>query len=105
MYDNEQNNIMIHVLEKEFLGTGEVAGMRFVQLQFNDKGFIYAVFDEGVRHFEVFERKTTPLCIDFEKRLYSDTEKKEMYPRAKDFGVWAWTFRSLKKAVEKFESL
>jgi hypothetical protein len=49
----------------------------------------------------VFEVKTTPICLDFANRVYSEDEVKVVYPKAKDFGVWAWSFNSLESAIKK----
>jgi hypothetical protein len=79
-------------------GKGEVKGFVFTKQYENEKGYVYKV-DNG-KHFEVFFKKEVPVCIDFEKRIYSETEKKEVYPKAKDFGIWAWTVESLEKGID-----
>jgi hypothetical protein len=94
----------INLLDKEFTGKGEVLNMRFLQLYMSEKAYIYQVADKHP-HYEVFERKTTPLCIDFKNKIYSETEFKEYYPNSKSFGVWAWTFNDLNKAIEKFNEI
>lgn len=91
----------IQLLEKEFTGRGEVRGFLFVELLCNETAYIYRVC-AGKCHYEVFERKNTPVCVDYAKRIYSETEFKEIYPKAKDFGVWAWTFDNFEKAREKY---
>ena len=30
---------------------------------------------------------------------------KEMYPKSKDFGIWAWTYKNIENALEKFKIL
>ena len=57
-------------LEKEFIGTGEVAGFKFKQVDKSEYGYIYQVSDESKTHFEVFKKHASPVCIDFEKRIY-----------------------------------
>ena len=89
---------MINLLEKEFIGKGEVKGVEFKQVFANERFYIY---QRGLHLFEVFERKTTPLCIDFAKKTYSDTDSKEIYPKSNNFGVWAWCCGSLEKAMER----
>lgn len=93
----------IQPLPKEFIGTGEVKGMMFNQVFASKERYIYEVKQEDTPtpHYEVFDRKTTPICIDFENRVYSETEHKEVYPKSKDFGVWAWTFNNLQTAKDK----
>ena len=93
-------------LEKEYIGVGEVKGYSF-QLTDEAKniGYIYMVSNDVEVHFEVFQHKETPLLIDFENRIYSETQTKVRYPKANDFGVWAWTYKRHKKAVEKLNEL
>ena len=94
------------LLEKEFAGIGEVKGFEFTQINERTQAYWYKVTDEQQNvHYEVFKRKNTPVCIDFENRIYSDTEFKEIYPKSKDFGVWAWTYKNYKDALNKFKEL
>lgn len=89
-----------------FEGTGEVKGFIFEQMHSSKMAYLYKVRSyDGQVHFEVFKRKNTPICIDFEKRIYSDTEFKEIYPKSKDFGVWAWTYISPQDAYVKLNKL
>jgi len=93
-------------LENEFIGKGEVKGFRFRKIASTQHANLYEV-DSGVSnvHYEVFMRKLVPVCIDFENRLYSKTEQKEVYPKSKDFGVWAWTYNNILKAEQKYLEL
>ncbi len=93
---------MIKKLQENFEGTGEVKGFEFHQIKRGNKTFIYEVYASGSSHFEVFLIKTTSLCLDFKKRLYSETEFKEIYAKGKDFGKWAWTYIKLTDALNKF---
>ena len=70
---------MIDKLPLKFDGKGEVKGYSFEQVMETDSGYAYRVSDESSTHYEVFKKKTTFKCIDFEKRIFSDTEKKEVY--------------------------
>jgi len=92
-------------LPKIFIGKGEVKGFLFNQVSSNKEAYIYKVDNKGVFYYEVFRRVKTPICIDFEKRIYSDTEFKEVYPKSKQFGISAWSFSSIEKATEKFNTL
>ena len=92
---------MLQKLESQFTGKGEVKGYNFLQVYENDKGYVYKVYNSESKHFEAFLKKSTALCINFEKREYSETEFKEIYPKSKDFGVWAWTVGSLQDGVNK----
>lgn len=88
-------------LPPEFKGTGEVDGFIFKLVHTSNKAVIYEVTIEESTHYEIFERKTVPLCVDFANRIYSETDFKEVYPKAKDFGVWAWTYNKFKDALVK----
>ena len=93
-------------LEFNFSGIGEVKGFEFTQIDKTVLAYAYEVNDnEGNMHFEVFKRKLTALCIDFEKKQYSETDFKVKYPRSNDFGIWAWTFTSKFKALLKLKEI
>lgn len=96
----------IKELENQFYGTGEVSDFKYRKLESNSSGFLYEVIlDNKIVCYEVFNRKITPVCIDFEKRIYSKTEFKVIYPKSKDFGIWAWSYMKYDSAFEKFNSL
>lgn len=97
---------MIQKLEKEVKGTGEVSGFIYTLAKETDKAYIYeAKSEEGHRHYEVFEKKITPICLDFENRVYSETDFKEIYPKSKDFGVWAFTKTDFMSALNTLERI
>lgn len=101
---------LVFFMEKElpdnFIGVGEVKGFNFTKLHYNGNGYLYEVRPiEGNAHYEVFERKTSPICVDFEKRIYSETDSQVRYPKSQDFGVWAWCITNYQIAVTKFYSL
>lgn len=88
-------------LEDRISGTGEVRGFLFTKEFENDKGYVYKVDTGDSTHFEAFYKKESPICIDFEKRIFSETEMKEVYPKSNSFGVWAWSVPSLERGIEK----
>lgn len=93
-------------LPYQFDGIGEVKGFKFERINFSDNAFMYKVSPpEAKCHYEVFNRKLTPVCLNFETRTYSDELFKEVYPKAKDFGKWAWCFNDSEKAHKKFKEL
>mgnify|MGYP003621755142 CR=1 FL=1 len=97
---------MVKDLENEFTGVGDTSGFKFTKLNSTDKGFFYSVdVGEGKCHYEVFEKKFVPICLDFEKKIFSETEFKYIYPKSEAFGKWAWCIVDYNKAVEKFKSL
>ena len=69
----------------------------------SESAYLYEVEIGGGISFEVFQKKTSRVCLDFENRIYSDTEVKERYPGDEDFGVWAWSYTSLASALLKFD--
>jgi len=97
-----KERIMTELLEKEFTGGGEVKEFKFRQIGSSELAYCYEVklFDVP-HHYEVFLKKNSPVCIDFEKRLYSETEFKESYPKANSFGITAWSFMDKQEAREK----
>lgn len=83
-------------------------GFTYKQVKSTDSGHLFSIHNsenDTLHGYEVFMRKLTPLCVDFEKKIYSETEFKERYPKANDFGVWAWSPGTLKRAEEILESL
>ena len=88
-----------------FIGVGEVKGMNFELIKASEIGYIFKVENNKSTHYEVFKRKLSPVCIDFEKRIYSETDFKVSYPKSNDFGIWAWTLQSIKQAEEKIKTI
>jgi len=96
---------MVIELEDEFIGTSEVKGVLFKKIASVEHGFIYEVSSDNATYYEVFKRKLTPICIDFENRIYSETDFKVIYPKSKDFGIWAFTTSKLNKAYNILNEL
>lgn len=92
---------IIHKLPAQFIGTGEVKGFTFKRVFENEKGYVYGVIQNEKVHYEAFYKKVTPVCIDFENRIYSETEYKESYPSSKHFGSIAWTANSMDEAINR----
>ena len=38
-------------------------------------------------------------------KIFSETEFKEIYPKTKDFGIWAWCTTNEQKAIQRFEAI
>ena len=70
-------------LPEEFIGTGEVKGFKFVRCFKNDEFYIYCV--DGM-YYEIFDKK------------YRGNKVK--YPKAEDFGDWAWTFQKASNVIK-----
>ncbi len=93
------------ILKSYFVGGGSKRGMIFNQINSSARAYLYEINDNGAIHYETFKRRKTALCVNFEKREYSKTEFKDVYPKDRDFGVWAWCYNDNKKAVIKFNEL
>lgn len=93
----------IEKLPAMFDGKGEVSGFSFTKVYENEVGYVYEVKDGYHIHYESFKKKITPICIDFQKRIYSETEFKEVYPKSRDFGTWAWTKKEINSAIKKLQ--
>ena len=89
-------------LSECFIGSGEVAGMKFTKIASHNGSYCYQISSDNIRHhFEVIKPNITPLCVDFTKRIYSETEFKESYPKAREFGVRGWSFYTKESAIKK----
>lgn len=78
-------------LPENFQGIGEVSNFQFQRVEETDQAYIYKVFNNQSKHYEVFKKKTSRICLDFEKKIYDDSQHKEVYPRSANFGKWAFT--------------
>jgi hypothetical protein len=80
-------------LEINFLGRGQVKGIKFSQIKKTENGYIYELNDKGRVYYEVFKRK--------ENVRYSCIS----YPTNKGFGIWAWTTPYLDRANDILEDI
>ena len=80
-------------LNKEFIGRGEVRGFKFTQIRATKRAFLYEVDADGVICYEVF------------KRMINKQYDCESYPGSNSFGLWAWHYMDLTKAMNKFKTL
>lgn len=92
---------MIRRLPKEL----QRHGFNYRCVEADDHGYIYLVEANGHIFYEVFEIRISQICLDFKRRIYSEDDRKHRYPRDKDFGVWAWTYPKLDKALVKLNSI
>lgn len=95
----------VEELPEQFEGVGEVKGHTFALHHRTEHGMIYVVETMDRFYYEIFEIKKSPVCLDFKKRIYSETDFKETYPKANSFGVWAWTTPDLTRAEEILEAI
>lgn len=94
-------------LEKEFIGIGEVKGFKFKQIKCNDCAYVYEVKSEfnNNKYYEVFVRRISKGNDMMIAGIEVHFEEKEIYPKANSFGIWAWTYTSYDKAIEKFNDI
>ena len=93
-------------LAKEIDGKGDMVGYKLVQLLKTDKAYLYETSDEfGVVSYEVFERRESKDATFIRDGIEIISEAKVRYPKTQDFGVWAFCFRDLEQAKEKFIEL
>lgn len=80
-------------LEIEFIGRGQVKGFIFTQIKKSEFAYIYEVNTGSNIHYEVFKRKENSHfnCVS--------------YPSNKAFGLWAYTYPTLEKALIRFEEM
>ena len=91
-------------LDEIFEGKGEVKGFVFRRVNESEFGYIYEVKTGNRIYYEVFKKRSSPVCIDFDKKTYSETEYKEIYPNSKQFGISAWHSETLKNAELRLET-
>lgn len=95
---------MITKLPETIKGKGQVKGFTYKKSYESEVGYIYLVDSGDTSWYETFIKKAVPICIDFENRVYSEVYSKEVYPKEKDFGVWAWTVGNLNRGIEILNS-
>lgn len=96
---------MIQILEKEFKGTGEVKGFIFTQLKETKYCYLYLKEKNGSKSYEVIRKNAVPIYIDFNLRIFSQLDLKEIYPKSRQFGKEGWEFLNMRKALKKLEDL
>lgn len=77
-------------LQKEFIGRWEVKGFIFTQIKKSDNAYVYKVDRNGYEHYEVFKHR--------ENKQFNCVS----YPKIGSFGLWAWAYRSIELALEKY---
>lgn len=83
----------IKELALDFIGRGPYKGFEFNQLLASKKAFVYNVNVNGALYYEVFYKR-----INTRFGAVS-------YPSPEAFGYWAWNYRTLDKAIQKFNEL
>ena len=96
---------MIKTLELKFDGIGSKKGMVLSQIHCSALAYVYEIDNGGSLHYEVFKSCKTPICIDFEKKIFSEVDFKIRYPKDNDFGVWAWCYKNKDRAMKKYNEL
>lgn len=102
-------------LIKPFAGTSKSQdNIRPLKTKYRKNGFDYTIVRRGQRSFiycqhvtdqvkynEVFYRRVAPQWTIDDNIIPA----RESFPNDEAFGVWAWSFRSDKRAIEKFKEL
>ena len=91
--EDKSSEIEPTALPLEFEHKSGNTPFKFKQMAKSEKGFIYEVDDEGVIHYEVFEKRIN--------RRFNTIS----YPNDNSFGVWAWTYRDKEKAYKRLNGL
>ena len=97
----------IEKLAVTLIGGADVKGFIFTKYKESKKAYIYQVKIPGVEsiHYEVFEKKYQPIFEDWATKKVKEGYYKEVYPKTKAFGKYAWCCKELSKAEKIFESL
>jgi len=96
---------MKYELEEHFIGTGEVKGFEFSMVKRNEAAAIFSSIQGNKTQYEVFKRRYGAVCIDYKNHIYSETDLKEGYPKAKEFGLTAWTYFTLEEAIKRYTEI
>ena len=79
-------------LPLKFEGRGEVKGYSFQQVKCNEFAYIYEVLaTNGSKWYEVFTMRVND--------LYGNVS----YPGSRQFGITAWTCKTLEKAEKRYQ--
>lgn len=87
-------------LEKQFTYKSD----EFIQIHSSATAYIYKRMHGNKAYYEVFGIKVSEILKDFENKIGSGVYK-ERYPSDNDFGVWAWCYVDINKAIEKFNTI
>jgi hypothetical protein len=92
--------------------------MKKLAEKINRNGYIYTQLKRGERaaiYEQIFEDLEESFCIGYEvfkirigksKVVFGvELPEKEKFPSDEDFGKWAWTYRDLNKAMEKYNGI
>ena len=88
-----------------FIGTGEVKGFEFIQIEKSNKAYMYSVFcpDIDELHYEVFSRKESKDNTSMIGGIKVFFPAKVRYPNSSH--DWLYSYRDLTSAREKFKEL
>lgn len=92
--------------------------MKKLAEKINRNGYIYTQLKRGERgaiYEQIFEELGDSTCVGYEvfkirigksKVVFGvELPEKEKFPSDEDFGKWAWTYRDLNKAMEKYNQI
>lgn len=79
-------------------------GYEYLKLKENENAFIYIQIiseEENIYAYEVIKKKIRPKRLVYGKVI----SERECFPHDEAFGKWAWSFKHLSAALEKFRAL
>ena len=96
-------------LEKDFVKKyyeGWSKPVHFIQLEETENAYLYKrEIGEKYVDYEVFYKKVKNKRKSVNGVITNSGEKRETYPRANDFGKWAWSFLDINRAYKKLREL
>lgn len=96
-------------LEKDFVKKhyeGWSNPVHFIQLEETENAYLYKrEIGEKYVDYEVFYKKVKNKRKSVNGKIVNSGVKREAYPRANDFGFWAWSFKDINRAYKKLSEL
>ena len=96
-------------LEKDFVKKhyeGWSKPVHFIQLEETENAYLYKrEIGEKYVDYEVFLKKVKNKRKNVNGTIVNIDEKREVYPRASDFGKWAWSFKDINRAYAKLREI
>lgn len=93
-------------LQDAFCGRGEVSDYSFKKVGSSNTAYVYEISDANNNlHYETFKRKESKKRVFHIAGKEVTFEAKVNYPTSNDFGLTAWGFKSLERAMIKFNQV
>ena len=96
-------------LDKDFVKKhyeGWSSPVHFIQLEETENAYLYKrEIGEKYVDYEVFYKKVGKSATTVDGKVKALDIMKEKYPRANDFGKWAWSFKNIDRAYAKLREI